>query len=76
MNKTREKGAALKTGIAALMQNESVLGVVTADADGQHTLKDITHIISEMIAHPGVFVIGARAFSGRGSAALADLAIQ
>ncbi len=60
----RGKGAALKTGIAALMQDANVLGIVTADADGQHTVKDITHITEEMKAHPGVFVIGCRAFSG------------
>lgn len=58
------KGAALKTGIAALMQNEAVLGIVTADADGQHTVKDIKHIIAQMKAKPGVFAIGARSFSG------------
>jgi putative flippase GtrA len=60
----RGKGAALKTGIAALMQDESIMGVVTADADGQHTVKDITHIMEEMAAHPGALIIGSRAFSG------------
>lgn len=60
----RGKGAALKTGIAALMQDAEVLGIVTADADGQHTVRDIMHIIEEMKANPGVFVIGCRAFSG------------
>lgn len=60
----RGKGAALKTGIAKLMQDEQVTGIVTADADGQHTIKDIRHIIDEMKTHPDVMIIGARAFSG------------
>ena len=60
----RGKGAALRTGISALMSREDVLGIVTADADGQHTLEDIGKIISEMQEHPGVFVIGARQFKG------------
>lgn len=63
-NVNKGKGAALKTGIASLMNNEAVLGIVTADADGQHTVKDIRHIIAEMKANPGVFVIGARSFLG------------
>ena len=60
----RGKGAALRTGIAELMKDETVKGIVTADADGQHTLKDISRIIDAMKQNPGVFVIGARSFSG------------
>ena len=59
----RGKGAAIKTGISALMKQGDIEGIVTADADGQHTAKDIRRIIEEMIKHPGTLVIGARSFS-------------
>ena len=60
----RGKGAAIKTGIAALQRAENIAGVVTADADGQHTVGDILHVIAEMRHRPGTIVIGSRAFSG------------
>ena len=42
------KGRALKTGLnAALNLWPDLSGVVTADADGQHTLRDILRIIDE-----------------------------
>lgn len=58
------KGAALKTGIAHIEKQSYIKGIVTADADGQHTPKDIGLVIDTMIQNPGVLVIGARAFSG------------
>lgn len=58
------KGAALKTGIAHLMKQAHVKGIVTADADGQHTLEDICLVMDTMSKHPDVLVIGARTFSG------------
>lgn len=60
----RGKGAAIKTGIDFLMQNENVLGIVTADADGQHTVTDIMRVIEAMKGNPDTFVIGARSFIG------------
>ena len=43
------KGRALKTGLnAALNIWPDLSGVVTADADGQHTLRDILRIIEAM----------------------------
>ncbi len=58
------KGAALKTGIAYLKKQAHVKGIVTADADGQHTPNDICLVMDTMTKHPDVLVIGARAFSG------------
>jgi len=58
------KGAAIKTGIIALMKKDNIYGIVTADADGQHTINDIYHIISEMKEHPGILIIGSREFVG------------
>ncbi len=58
------KGAALKTGLnyAACCFPESV-GVVTADADGQHSAKDIIRTAAALIDNPRKLVLGARTFS-------------
>lgn len=59
------KGRALKTGLnEALNRYESLAGVVTADADGQHAPEDIVRVRDALLAHPGDLVIGARAFQG------------
>ena len=55
----RGKGAALKTGLAHIMQTSGI-GVVTADADGQHTPADIARIADELIAKPDALVLGVR----------------
>lgn len=55
----RGKGRALKTGIAYLRE-AGYEGVVTADADGQHTVEDILHIGAALEAHPGCLILGAR----------------
>ena len=59
----RGKGAALKTGIAHLLQVQDCLGAVTADADGQHTPEDIARVAEAMLAEPQTMVIGGRDFS-------------
>ena len=59
------KGRALKTGInAALIKWPDMAGIVTADADGQHTPKDILRLIDALHAHPDKLVLGSRAFTG------------
>ncbi|HIT68535.1 MAG TPA: bifunctional glycosyltransferase family 2/GtrA family protein [Candidatus Aphodomonas merdavium] len=59
------KGRALKTGInEALTRHPDLAGVVTADADGQHTVKDILRVREALLAHPSALTIGARAFVG------------
>ncbi|MEG0767792.1 MAG: glycosyltransferase family 2 protein, partial [Clostridia bacterium] len=59
------KGRALKTGInEALQRYPHLAGLITADADGQHTPTDILRIIDAMRAHPDALVTGARTFAG------------
>lgn len=66
------KGRALKTGMnEALMRYPNLIGVVTADADGQHTVKDILRVREALLAHPSALTIGARAFCWRRSLPLA-----
>ncbi|MGA2184068.1 MAG: bifunctional glycosyltransferase family 2/GtrA family protein [Bryobacteraceae bacterium] len=57
------KGAALKTGLnyAACRFPESV-GVVTADADGQHAVKDILRVADALSRHPRDLTLGVRGF--------------
>ena len=59
------KGRALKTGLnAALLLYPDLTGVVTADADGQHTPTDILRLIEAMDQHENTLVLGSRAFTG------------
>ncbi len=59
------KGRALKTGL-----NEILLrwprngGVITADADGQHTPEDIQKVAEALRDHKGKLIVGGRAFTG------------
>jgi glycosyltransferase involved in cell wall biosynthesis len=59
------KGAALKTGINyALCAFPELVGIVTADADGQHHPDDIEHIAGTLLSHPDCLVLGSRGFDG------------
>ena len=59
------KGAALKTGINyALCAFPELVGIVTADADGQHHPDDIERIAGTLLAHPDCLVLGSRGFDG------------
>jgi glycosyltransferase involved in cell wall biosynthesis len=59
------KGAALKTGINyALCTFPELVGIVTADADGQHHPDDIMRIADTMLARTDCLVLGSRAFDG------------
>jgi glycosyltransferase involved in cell wall biosynthesis len=58
----RGKGAALKTGFSYLLQfGGDIDGVVTADADGQHTSEDIINV-AELIQQNNTIVLGFRQF--------------
>ena len=58
----RGKGRALKTGMGVVMREMvGVRGVVTADADGQHTVGDIVRVAGAL---RGEFVLGVRGFRG------------
>jgi glycosyltransferase involved in cell wall biosynthesis len=57
------KGAALKTGINhALCVFPGLIGIVTADADGQHHPDDIVRVATALHQHPGALVLGSRTF--------------
>lgn len=59
------KGAALKTGInRAAQMYPDLLGVVTADADGQHLPEDIVRIAGALPDFPESLILGMRNFSG------------
>jgi len=58
------KGAALKTGLNHAYVGAPVLGVVTADADGQHAVKDIIAVARRLEESPDALVIGTRRFIG------------
>lgn len=57
------KGAALKTGLNhALCAFPNLVGIVTADADGQHHPEDIANVAASLLDHPGALILGARTF--------------
>ncbi len=57
------KGMALRTGInAALAGFPGLLGVVTADADGQHLPDDIARVAATLCGQPGALILGTRSF--------------
>lgn len=57
------KGAALKTGFDRVcIEYPGCAGVVTADADGQHTLKDIRRVGEALEKAPNSLILGARQF--------------
>jgi len=61
--KNQGKGVALKTGIAYVKENQpNTIGVVTADADGQHAPGDILKVASALAAGNHI-VLGTRDFS-------------
>lgn len=58
------KGYALKYGIKHIVDNyKDVTGIITADGDGQHTLKDIIKVRDSMGENPGHLLLGVRDFS-------------
>ena len=58
------KGAALKTGINAILCDfPDVSAVVTADADGQHAPEDIIAVAQKACSNPGALVLGSRVFA-------------
>lgn len=58
------KGRALKDGLNYILTRlPEIRGVVTADADGQHTVEDIVRV-AQSLQKSGRFVIGSRTFGG------------
>lgn len=59
------KGRALKTGIKHFFSVFPELnGLITVDADGQHTVGDIVRVGEALLTHPSRAVLGARNFTG------------
>src|SRR5689334_9507597 len=59
------KGAALKTAMNhALCAFPNLVGIVTADADGQHAPVDILKVAERMLAEPESLILGSREFAG------------
>ena len=62
----RGKGAALKTAFAFVAQRfPKCIGVVTADADGQHAPEDVRRLAEALVAEPAALHLGVRKFSLR-----------
>lgn len=60
----RGKGRALKTGYEYIMNTYPDLqGVITVDADGQHTPEDVAKCVKEFLSNPAKAVFGCRDFS-------------
>lgn len=57
------KGAAMKTGMRYIQENEGECIVVTADADGQHLATDILHCGKKAEEQPDSLILGARQFN-------------
>lgn len=63
--KNMGKGRALKTGISEILKSGSgISGVITADADGQHLVKDIINVGLALLNNDNTLVLGKRAFAG------------
>jgi glycosyltransferase involved in cell wall biosynthesis len=57
------KGAALKSGFRTISkQLKTVKHIITADADGQHTVADILRVAKACQAYPNQFILGERNF--------------
>lgn len=58
------KGVALKTGYKWIRENlPEISGVITADADGQHTVPDCVHLAEELEKGQRALYLGSRDFS-------------
>ena len=58
------KGKAIKTGFTYITQNYSnIIGAITADCDGQHTVEDIEKCAQTLRKNNETLVIGCRNFS-------------
>lgn len=59
------KGRALKTGIDYILRTfsrDEIVGIVTADADGQHSPEDVGKVAAQLSRQPESLVLGTRDF--------------
>ncbi len=62
--KNQGKGVALKTGYQYILKNfHDISGVITADADGQHTVKDCLRLADELAKGKRAVYLGSRDFN-------------
>lgn len=60
------KGRGIKTALEYINKNESdTVGIVIADADGQHKVEDIIRVAEALKNSPDELVMGCRRFSGK-----------
>ena len=58
------KGIALKTGYRYILENlKDISGVITADADGQHTVADCVHLAEQLEKGERALYLGSRDFT-------------
>jgi glycosyltransferase involved in cell wall biosynthesis len=60
----RGKGAALRTGFEYALEHFPGESVVTADSDGQHTVRDIVRVAAAINSEKSEIVLGGRRFTG------------
>ena len=60
----RGKGVALKTGYTYIIEHlQDITGVITADADGQHTVKDCLRMAEQLESGKRALYLGSRDFN-------------
>ncbi len=59
------KGRALKTAYQHVYEKGGVVGVVTIDGDGQHTIPDIKNLAKELIHDSDRVILGSREFDAK-----------
>lgn len=60
----RGKGVALRTGVAHVLARHPGADVVSADCDGQHTVRDVLAVADRVARGDVAVVLGARSFAG------------
>jgi glycosyltransferase involved in cell wall biosynthesis len=58
--RNKGKGAALRTGFARIQNDFPKYGVLTLDADGQHSIEDVLKLKAGFDADPEVLLLGSR----------------
>ncbi|MDP4084312.1 MAG: glycosyltransferase [Bacillota bacterium] len=63
-NENQGKGRALKTAFTYTLQHfNNLIGAVTADADGQHSIDDVCEVARALEENPKKFILGVRDFT-------------
>ena len=66
-SQNKGKGGALKTAFSYVLDHmPDVTGVVTADSDGQHTVRCIQSVEEKLLENPDSLVMGVRSFDKEG----------